>query len=41
MASRHNRFDALLYFDETGAVEPLPRGEAAKDEVPLTYLFGV
>jgi erythromycin esterase-like protein len=36
------QFDALLYFDETHAVEPLEftRGETA-EEVPLTYPFQV
>ncbi len=36
------QFDAVLYFDETGAVEPLAGfAERSESEVPQTYPFGV
>jgi len=36
------QFDAVLYFDETRAVEPLERTQGeASEKVPLTYPFEV
>jgi erythromycin esterase-like protein len=39
------QFDAVLYFDETRAVEPLGRtrgdGSEASEKVPLSYPFEV
>lgn len=35
------QFDAVLYFDETRAVEPLERTQSETDEVPQTYPFEV
>jgi erythromycin esterase-like protein len=37
-----DQFDAILHFDETHAVEPLPHAEAEQTaEVPETYPVGV
>lgn len=37
-----DQFDAVLHFDETHAVEPLPHVEEEQtDEVPETYPVGV
>jgi erythromycin esterase-like protein len=35
------QFDAVLYFDETRAVEPLEGSKSAMHEVPESYPFGV
>ena len=35
------QFDAVLYFDETRAVEPLERNVSKTGEVPATYPFEV
>ena len=37
-----DQFDAVLHFDETQAVEPLPHaGEEQTSEIPDTYPVGV
>jgi erythromycin esterase-like protein len=35
------QFDAVVYFDETRAVEPLERSQSEMHEAPETYPFGV
>jgi erythromycin esterase-like protein len=35
------QFDAVVYFDETRAVEPLERSKSETEEVPESYPFGV
>ena len=42
MAQLADQFDAVLHFDETRAVEPLPNAEEEQtSEVPETYPTGV